>query len=197
MRFQRAIFLLAALLLTVSGCSLFGPPKPVTPKDPVSAVISGSQQLHDQVRRALQQAAEQINLPIQIDTFLFASRDDFVVASALVNPFDEIIYIDEFNRTADLGVIFLSLPPRANVPVGFFKVRAFITQSRVELLDSAGQPVITLPLERLGYITGSSKPMIQVTGCEVTLPYNQIHQEGGRQTIQVAVRLSWCERLIR
>jgi hypothetical protein len=190
------IGLLGLVLVLASGCSLLVPGKPQTSGDPVSAILATQQQVQDQIRQAMQQAAEQMKVSLQLDTFVFVSRYDFTAASALVSSFDSLVFEDPVNRVADLGLVFLSLPPKANIPVGFFKVRVFILQSKVELLDANGQPVISLPMERVGYVDGSSNPMILVTGCDITIPYNQIRQPANSQTLSVAVRFSWCDKLI-
>jgi len=153
--------------------------------------------IRENARFAMLQSAEAIGLPIQVDSFKFVSGDNFSVASALVQGFDQPLnFADESNRIVDLGVIYLNVPPSMGIPVGYYKVRAFILQSRAELIDASGQPVVALPLEKFSVVTGSNKPMILSSGCDVLFIYNQPRQQSPNITVEVAVRVDWSPKLI-
>lgn len=198
MKYLKSIAVLSALVLVLSSCSLTGPTNTNRgASDPFGSMGSLSQLVRGDVTLAMQQAAEQLNIPIQTGSIAFAARDEFSVASALVNPFSTPLnFVDENNRIVDLGIIYASVPARVGLPIGFYKVRAYILQSRADLIDASGQPILAVPLERAGYVSGSNKPMMMVTGCSVQFIYNQVRQPSPHQTVEVAFRLDWCETLI-
>ena len=200
MKLIRVLLILALTTVTLSSCSFFGSSNNSgnqTPTDPLSAVVAANQVVRENVRLAMQQSAQAIGLPIQLDSFRFVSGDNFNVASALVQGFDQPLnFFDDNNRIVDLGVIYVDVPASMGIPRGFYKVRAFILQSRAELINAAGQPVVALPLEKFSVLTGSNKPMIQASGCDVLFIYNQPRQQSPNITVEVAVRIDWCPKLI-
>jgi hypothetical protein len=189
------IFLMAIIL---SSCSFTGSaPTNQGSSDPMATMGSLGQLVRGDVTQSMQQAAERLGLPIQTNSITYLSRDEFSVASGLVNPFDTPLdFLDETNRIVDLGVVYVSVPARVGVPTGFYKVRAYILQSRAELIDASGQPMLAVPLERVGFVTGSNRPMIMTTGCDVSFIYNQIRQPSPHQTVEVSFSLDWCDSLI-
>ena len=198
MKTGRYILGFTILVLGLSGCGLTGSTDTgTTPTDPIAAVSAANQVVRDNVRFAMQQAAERFGMPVQLDSFEFISRDDFSVASALIAGFDQPLgLIDDSNRVADLGLVYLDVPAALGIPRGFYKVRAYILQSRADLLNEAGQPVVALPLERFSLVGGSNKPMIINSGCDVMFIYNQPRQTSPNLTIEVSVRVDWCAKLI-
>lgn len=188
----KVFLLLIPVVAAVSACSLLNPPAPPSPpSNPLMALSSADEQLREQVKLAMQRAAEEAGISIQANNLVFVSRDDIVVAHALVTGFDSL-KLQQPNRVADVGFAFLALPAQLGVPRGFYKVRVFVPEARAELINADGSPVAVFPLEQ-GHELSSSRPLIYATGCRVTLIYQQVKQGLGITPIEAAVPLDWCK----
>jgi hypothetical protein len=193
MKTLRVAVLLLLVAFTVGACSLVSPPPASPPpvSDPVLALLSADQGMKEQVRLAMQRAAEAASISIQLDKFVYVSRDDVVAAHALVTGFDSL-RLQEPNRVGDLGFAFLSLPTPLGIPKGFYKIRVFVRETKAELINAQGNTVATLPLEQ-GHEQASVRPLLYITGCRVTLIYQQANPGGGIIPIQAAVPMDWCK----
>lgn len=192
MRTLKAGMTLALVVMTVSACSLLNPPQPSTTGNPLQTMYTANQELRGRMERALGQAAESLRVSVRKDNIVFVSRDDLAVAHALVSGFDTL-RLTEPDRIADVGLVYLQLPTKTRIPQGFYKVRIFTLEAKSQLLDANGQAVAVLPLEKADDLP-SSRPQIEVTGCRVTLIYQQAQQPLGPPPIQAAVPIDWCER---
>jgi hypothetical protein len=195
MKVLRASMLMVLVTFALSACSLFSPSPPPPPpvSDPLASLVSADQGAKEQIRGAMQRAAEMAGLSIQSHNFVYASRDDVVVVHALVTGFDSL-RLQEPNRVGDVGFVFVSLPPDGGIPRGFYKVRIFVFEAKAQLIDAQGNAVAVLPLER-GHELSSSRPLVYVTGCRVTLIYQQVAPGAGIIPIQAAVPLDWCKSI--
>lgn len=185
--------LLVLVAFVMNACSLVSspPPPPPVSGDPLAALMSANQAMKEQVRLAMQRAAEAAGISIQLDNFAYVSRENVVAAHALVTGFDSL-RLQQPNRVGDLGFAFLSLPASLGIPAGFYRIRVFVQETKAELINAQGNTVATLPLEQ-GREQASSSPMLYITGCRVTLIYQQANPGQGIIPIQAAIPLDWCK----
>ena len=158
------------------------------PRQTQPGIVVADQQLRVQLAKELTEAAKVMKVAAILDGFVFASRDDLIVLNAGIEGLEKIGSA-ELARGANIGLVYLAgkgprgelIPLRANLPPGYYIVRAFVTPSaaaRAQLLDHQGKVVVEVPATVGAQSKEKPKGTVTIKCCplQVILDY---HWAGG------------------
>jgi hypothetical protein len=130
-----------------SGLSKVAAAQSATTLDQVKDADS---QLRGTIASEMTREAARRGLAIQSDKIVYATRDDVIAANTGLQGLENITE-DQLAAGADVGFVYLSLPPGAGVAKGYYTVRLFLTPGAdtgtAQLIDGAGKVAAQLSVQ--------------------------------------------------
>jgi hypothetical protein len=108
---------------------------------PADVVKNADGQLRSTIASEMVKEATKRGLSIQADKIVYATRDDVIAANTGLQGIENITD-EQLASGADVGFVYVSLPPEAGIATGYYTVRLFLTpgasSGTAQLIDGAG-----------------------------------------------------------
>jgi len=121
-----------------------------TPVDTVDTVKGADSQLRSTIASEMTKEAARRGLSIQSDKIVYATRDDVIAANTGLQGIENITE-DQLASGADVGFVYVSMPPGGGLATGYYTVRLFLapgaSKGTTQLIDGAGNVAAQVSLQ--------------------------------------------------
>jgi hypothetical protein len=128
------------------------PAQPVAAQSatPVDAVKGADSQLRSSIASEMTKEAARRGLSIQSDKIVYATRDDVIAANTGLQGIENITE-DQLASGADVGFVYVSMPPGGGLATGYYTVRLFLTPGAstgtAQFIDGSGNVAAQVALQ--------------------------------------------------